>query len=192
MRARRGARAARLWPLGLVLAVLIGIAMPTTAATPTAFDFAFTSIEGKPMPLAAFKGKPLLVVNTASFCGYTPQYQGLQSLWRRYRDKGLVVIGVPSNDFGAQEPKEEAAIKEFCELNYEVDFPLTTKQVVKGGAAHPFYQWAAAAGGEAAKPKWNFHKLLIGPDGALVKAFPSAIEPMSGEVTAAVEGLLAK
>jgi glutathione peroxidase len=147
---------------------------------------------GQAHALAAFKGKPLLVVNTASFCGYTPQYQGLQSLWRRYRDKGLVVIGVPSNDFGAQEPKEEAAIKEFCELNYEVDFPLTTKQVVKGAAAHPFYQWAASAGGEAAKPKWNFHKLLIGPDGALVRAFPSGVEPMSGEVTAAVEGLLAK
>ncbi len=180
----------RSWSISLLFALILGIAMTSHAAAKSAFDFDFVSIEGKPMKLADFKGKPLLVVNTASFCGYTPQYEGLQALWQRYSAKGLVVIGVPSNDIGAQEPKGEAEIKGFCELNYNVDFPLTTKQVVKGKAAHPFYVWAAEAGGEAAKPKWNFHKLLIGPDGALVGAYASAVEPLSGEITKAVEGLL--
>ncbi|MGD9537584.1 MAG: glutathione peroxidase [Alphaproteobacteria bacterium] len=163
--------------------------MPSHAAE-SAYDFEFSSIEGGALPLAGFKGKPLLVVNTASFCGFTPQYEGLQALWSRYRDKGLVVIGVPSNDFGAQEPKAEAEIKEFCEVNYDVGFPLTRKQVVEGESAHPFYRWAAAVGGEAAKPKWNFHKLLIAPDGSLAAAFPSKTEPLSPELTGAIEGLL--
>ena len=181
-----------LFVLILALAVTLGFAMPSHAASNNAYDFDFVSIEGDAMPLAGFEGRPLLVVNTASFCGYTPQYEGLQSLWSRYRDKGLIVIGVPSNDFGSQEPGSEAEIKGFCELNYAVDFPLTKKQVVKGEAAHPFYRWAAEVGGEAAKPKWNFHKLLIAPDGSLAAAFPTKTEPLSPEVTGAVEGLLAK
>ncbi len=185
-------RRVRLWPIALIFAVTMGIAMPSHAAPKSAYDFEFVSIDGTTLKLADYRGHPVLVVNTASFCGYTPQYKGLQALWSRYRDKGFVVIGVPSNDFGAQEPKGEAAIKEFCELNYDVDFPLTKKQVVKGAAAHPFYRWAVEVGGAAAEPKWNFHKLLIGPDGALIKAFPSSVEPMSAEVTAAVEGFLAK
>jgi glutathione peroxidase len=171
---------------------MLGSAMPSHAASKNAHDFDFVSIDGDAMPLANFEGKPLLVVNTASFCGYTPQYEGLQTLWSRYRDKGLIVIGVPSNDFGAQEPGSEAEIKGFCELNYDVDFPLTSKQVVKGEAAHPFYRWAAEVGGEAAKPKWNFHKLLIAPDGSLAKAFPTKTEPTSPEVTRAIEDLLAE
>ncbi len=185
-------RRVRLWPIALIFAVTMGIAMPSQAAPTSAYDFDFVSIDGTALKLADYRGHPVLVVNTASFCGYTPQYKGLQALWLRYRDKGLVVIGVPSNDFGAQEPKGEAAIKEFCEVNYEVDFPLTKKQVVKGKAAHPFYRWAAEVGGAAAEPKWNFHKLLIAPDGSFAQAFPSAVEPMSAEFTAAVEGLLAK
>ncbi len=185
-------RIGRLMPVVLLFTFIVGSVMPSHAASNSAHDFDFVSIEGEAMRLADFKGKPLLIVNTASFCGYTPQYEGLQSLWRRYRDKGLVVIGVPSNDFGAQEPKGEAEIKGFCELNYNVDFPLTAKQVVKGAAAHPFYRWAAEAGGDGAKPKWNFHKLLIGPDGALVGAYSTAVEPLSDELIAAVEGLLAE
>lgn len=182
----------RLWFLVLLPVVVLGIAMPSHAASKNAFDFEFVSIEGQKMPLAAYRGRPLLVVNTASFCGYTPQYEGLQALWSRYRGQGLVVIGVPSNDFGGQEPKGEAAIKEFCEVNYAVDFPLTKKQVVKGKAAHPFYRWAAEVGGAAAEPKWNFHKLLIGPDGSLARAFPSAVEPAAPELIEAIEGMLAK
>ena len=181
---------ARWLALGVVAILLLWGVMPAKAASQTAFDFSFTSIEGKAMPLEAYRGHPVLIVNTASFCGYTPQYKGLEALWQRYRDKGLVVIGVPSNDFGAQEPKGEAAIKEFCEVNYDVDFPLTKKQVVKGASAHPFYLWAASVGGKEAMPAWNFHKLLIGPDGALVRAFPSATEPTSAELTGAVEALL--
>jgi len=183
---------ARWLALGFIAILLVWGVMPAKAASQSAHDFNFTSIEGKAMPLAAYRGQPMLVVNTASFCGYTPQYKGLQALWQRYRDRGLMVIGVPSNDFGAQEPKAEDAIKEFCEVNYDVDFPLTQKQVVKGASAHPFYQWAASVGGSEATPGWNFHKLLIGPDGALVRTFPSATEPMSAELTGAVEGLLKK
>ena len=118
------------------------------------------------MPLAAWRGRPVLVVNTASFCGYTPQYRDLEALWRRYRERGLVVLGVPSNDFGQQEPGSAAEIKQFCETNYQVDFPLTEKYRVIGGDAHPFYRWVAAQLGEAGAPRWNFHKYLIGPDGS--------------------------
>jgi glutathione peroxidase len=177
--------------LALVLLLLpVGGDMPARAGSASAYDFEFTAIDGAPLPLAAYRGHPMLIVNTASFCGYTPQYEGLEALWTRYRERGLVVIGVPSNDFGAQEPKAEGAIKEFCELNYGVDFPLTAKQVVKGAGAHPLYRWAAEVGGDAARPKWNFHKLLFGPDGRLAAAFPTATEPLSAEITGAVEALL--
>ena len=175
--------------LALMLATLAAplAAGPAMAATAHAFDF--VSIEGRPMPLSGFKGKVVLVVNTASLCGFTPQYKGLQALWERYRDRGLVVLGVPSNDFGGQEPGSEASIKEFCEVNFAVDFPMTEKAVVKGDAAHPFYRWAAAAKGE---PKWNFHKYLVGPDGALLAAFGSRTGPDSAELVAAIDGALAK
>ena len=143
----------------------------------TAYDFAFTSIDGQPLPLSNFRDKAVLVVNTASQCGLTPQYSGLEALWEDYRDKGLVVLGVPSNDFGAQEPGSEDQIRTFCETRFSVDFPMTSKNVVVGEAAHPFYKWAKAELGEAAEPKWNFHKILIGKDGALVAGFGSRTEP---------------
>ncbi|MEQ9446556.1 MAG: glutathione peroxidase, partial [Rhodospirillaceae bacterium] len=104
----------------------------------TAHDFSFSSIDGGALPLSDYKGKAVLIVNTASFCGYTPQYEGLQSLWSEYKDKGLVVLGVPSNDFGAQEPGTAEEIKDFCETNFDVDFPLAAKEVVKGSDAHAF------------------------------------------------------
>jgi glutathione peroxidase len=156
----------------------------------SAFDFEFTGIDGAPLPLAAFRGKALLVVNTASQCGFTPQYAALQELWRRYRARGLVVLGVPSNDFGGQEPGTEAGIKRFCEVNFDVDFPLADKQRVIGGAAHPFYRWVAAELGEGAAPRWNFHKYLIAPDGRIAGTFPSRVEPLAPEVVAAVEAVL--
>jgi len=157
----------------------------------SAHDFTFPSIDGGTLRLADYKGKPVLVVNTASECGYTPQYAGLERLWRTYRDRGLVVLGVPSNDFGAQEPGAEPAIKSFCEVNYGVDFPLTAKQTVIGGTAHPFYRWVAAELGEDAAPKWNFHKYLVAPDGSLAGLWPSNIEPLAPEITAAIEAALA-
>jgi glutathione peroxidase len=158
----------------------------------TAHDFSFTSIDGRPLPLKGYAGKAVLVVNTASFCGYTPQYQGLEAVWRKYQARGLVVLGVPSNDFGEQEPGSAAEIKQFCETNYQVDFPLTEKQHVVGARAHPFYKWIAAELGEGGVPRWNFHKYLIAPDGTLAGAWPSRVTPDSAEVTKAIEGALGR
>jgi glutathione peroxidase len=172
------------------LMVALMASFPVEAAGKSAYDFTFTSIDGGPLPLSDFKGKAILVVNTASECGYTPQYKDLQALWQRYRDRGLVVVGVPSNDFGGQEPGTEAEIKRFCERQYAVDFPLTAKEHVVGGEAHPFYQWAAEVAGEAASPRWNFHKFLVGPDGQLAAWFPTKISPTAAEVTQAVEAAL--
>lgn len=156
----------------------------------SAHQFEFTSIDGEPLPLRRFAGHPVLIVNTASECGYTPQYAGLQSLWREYHDEGLVVLGVPSNDFGGQEPADEARIKEFCDLNYGVDFPMTSKVSVLGGSAHPFYCWVESEFGEAAAPRWNFHKYLVDADGALVGMWPSDVDPRSEEIVGAVRALL--
>jgi glutathione peroxidase len=180
-------RAARVF---LALAALFSASPAPAADGRTAHDFAFTAIDGAPLPLASFKGKALLVVNTASLCGFTPQYKDLQALWERYRDRGLVVLGVPSDDFGNQEPGTEAEIKKFCELNYGIDFPLAGKAHVVGDEAHPFYRWAAAQLGFTAKPRWNFHKYLVAPDGRLVDWFSSPTSPTAGRVTAAIEALL--
>ena len=157
----------------------------------SAHDFSFPAIDGGTLRLGDFKGKPVLVVNTASECGYTPQYAGLEKLWRTYRERGLVVLGVPSNDFGAQEPDAEPAIKSFCEINYDVDFPLTAKQAVIGKAAHSFYRWVVAELGEAGAPKWNFHKYLIGRDGYIADVFPESVEPVDTRVKTAIARALA-
>lgn len=172
------------------LMVILMASFSAQAADKTAYDFSFTAIEGGALPLSDFKGKAILVVNTASECGYTPQYKDLQALWQRYRDRGLVVLGVPSNDFGGQEPGTEAEIKRFCERQYAVDFPLTAKEHVTGSEAHPFYQWAAEVAGEAASPRWNFHKYLVGPDGELAAWFPTKTSPSAADVTQAIEEAL--
>jgi glutathione peroxidase len=158
----------------------------------TAHDFEFTAIDGGALPLSAWQGKPVLVVNTASYCGYTPQYRDLEALWQQYRDRGLVVLGVPSNDFGAQEPGSEAEIKNFCETRFAIDFPMTEKCQVTGGSAHPFYRWIAATLGEGAAPRWNFHKYLIGPAGELAGTWPSSVGPGSPAITQEIEKLLPK
>jgi glutathione peroxidase len=155
-----------------------------------AHQFEFTTIRGEALPLSGYEGHPVLVVNTASRCGLTPQYRDLQGLWERYKARGLVVLGVPCNDFGAQEPGTEAEIVSFCETNYDVDFPMTTKQSVIGADAHPFYKWISEVAGEDALPKWNFHKYLIGPDGALVQVFGSKVPPLDEALVKEVEGLL--
>jgi glutathione peroxidase len=155
-----------------------------------AYQFEFVSIDGEKLPLAEWRGRPVLVVNTASFCGYTPQYRDLEALWRRYQPRGLVVLGVPSNDFGEQEPGTAVEIKEFCATNYQVDFPLTEKYRVVGGAAHPFYRWVASQLGEGAAPRWNFHKYLIGPNGELAGAWPSQVKPTDAAITSEIEALL--
>ena len=160
------------------------------AGAADAYGFEFTALDGGKLPLAAWRGRPVLVVNTASYCGYTGQYRDLEALWRRYRERGLVVLGVPSNDFGAQEPGTAAEIRQFCDTNYQVDFPLTEKVRVVGGAAHPFYRWVAASLGEAGAPRWNFHKYLIGPDGQLVGAWPSQVRPGDAAITSEIDRAL--
>ncbi len=175
-----------------IFAALLALfsAAPTYAAGAAAFDFSFTDIDGGPMPLSQYKGKAVLVVNTASFCGFTPQYEGLQALWDTYRDRGLVVVGVPSNDFGGQEPGTSGEIKDFCATNYQVTFPLADKEVVSGEGAHPFYKWARAELGMLAAPKWNFHKYLVAPDGRLIDWFSTTTKPDSDKVVKAIEALL--
>ena len=160
------------------------------ANTDNAYGFEVVSIDGERLPLDAWRERLVLVVNTASFCGYTPQYSDLEALWQRYRDRGLVVLGVPSNDFGQQEPGSAAEIKQFCETNYAVDFALTAKCRVIGGEAHPFYRWIAETLGEAGTPRWNFHKYLIGPDGELAGAWPAQIAPTDRRITTEIEQLL--
>ena len=155
-----------------------------------AYDFSFTSIDGDPLPLSTFKGKPVLVVNTASKCGLTPQYEGLEKLYRDYKAKGLVVLGVPCNQFAGQEPGSEAEIKTFCQVKFDVDFPMTSKVDVKDAGRHPFYAWAEDKLGTPAVPVWNFHKILIGADGEAIAAFGPRTEPLAPEVTEAVEKAL--
>lgn len=172
------------------LSVLPGPAPAGEGKRAGAHTFAFTAIEGHPLPLEQFRGKAVLLVNTASQCGFTHQYETLQAVWARYRDRGLVVLGVPSNDFGGQEPGSEKQIKQFCELTYGLDFPLTTKEHVRGPDAHPFYRWARAELGEAAAPQWNFHKYLIAPDGRLVAWFSTPTPPNAQRVLRAIEAHL--
>jgi glutathione peroxidase len=156
----------------------------------TAYEFSFRTLQGKDYRLADLAGRPLVVVNTASKCGFTPQYKGLEALWRAKKEAGLVVIGVPSNDFGAQEPGNAEEISSFCELNYGVDFPMMEKVHVKGPDAHPFFKWAGKQGGFMAAPKWNFFKYLIGKDGALSDWFSSITAPDSGKFVKAVEKII--
>ena len=155
---------------------------------PTAYAFSFAGLDGKSLPLAAHAGKPILIVNTASQCGYTPQLGGLQRLWSPYRDRGLLIIGVPSNDFGGQEPGGAAEINKTAD-GHGVGFPLAAKAEVKGPSAHPFYKWAALERpGEV--PRWNFHKYLVGRDGRIAAVFATQIEPTDTRVIAAIENML--
>ena len=154
--------------------------------------FTFGSIDGGTYDTRDWAGRPVLVVNTASFCGFTPQYTGLEDLWRAYKDQGLVVLGVPSNDFGAQEPKSNLEVKQFCQGAYNVTFPLASKTKVRGKQAHAFYRWVHETTEGEASPRWNFHKLLIGKDGRLENWFASNKAPGSAVVRGAIEAALAK
>lgn len=153
-------------------------------------DITFNGLAGGELPLSAYRGKAVLVVNTASECGYTPQYAGLQKIWERYKDRGLVVLGVPSNDFGAQEPGTAAQIQTFCQKNYGVGFPMTAKVATLGPKAHPFYKRVVEELGEDAAPRWNFHKYLLDGAGALAGAWPSKVTPESNELVGAIEAAL--
>ncbi len=179
-----------LFALASMITLLFSPPARAEPATTTAHDFAFKSIDRDALPLEGYRGKVLVIVNTASECGFTYQYKGLQALWDRYRDQGVVVLGVPSNDFGGQEPGSAGEIKAFCETVFGVDFPLTAKVSVSGRTAHPFYAWAKGAAGDKAVPRWNFHKIVVGQDGRIVDAFPSSVEPLDSRLTGLIDGLL--
>ena len=151
-----------------------------------AYDFEFKNIDGKIVKLSNFKDKLIVVVNVASRCGYTPQYEGLQALWSNYKDKGLIVIGVPTNNF-KQEPGNNKEIKDFCETNFGIDFILTEKTSVIGNGAHPFYKWAKNNHGISAIPKWNFHKIIIGKSGKVIETFASFTKPTSKKFISLIE-----
>lgn len=184
-RARRRDTSHRMMRIVLFCLALMVTALPAPPAAARAFVFA--SIDGGEIDLDAWRGRPVLVVNTASLCAFTPQYDALQALYDSYRDRGLVVLAVPSDSF-RQELADEAEVKEFCELNYDLDLPMTEITAVRGADAHPFYSWLADAG---VVPRWNFHKVLIGRDGAIVDDWPSSTRPASPAIRRAVEAALA-
>jgi glutathione peroxidase len=168
--------------------ILAGVLMsaPLSGAS-NVLEFTLNSIDGQPAPLAQYKGKVVIIVNVASQCGYTPQYTGLEALYEKYKDKGLVILGFPANNFGQQEPGTNEEIKTFCSRTYNVTFPMYAKISVAGGDKHPLYQYLTQTGGEV---KWNFTKFLVGKDGKVINRFESAVEPESPEVTAAIDKAL--
>ena len=184
---------------GLALAAVAASAQPATpvaahaapAAAPTAYGITFDGLITDHVALQSYAGNVILVVNTASRCGFTPQYAGLQALYSEFSPRGLVIVGVPSGDFREQELGTAKEIAEFCRLNYGVTFPMAAKYHVIGAGAHPFYRWAQASRGDSAAPRWNFHKILIGRDGHALAAFPSATKPDDPAFRAAVLAALA-
>jgi len=175
-----------------VLLALLG--MTVMAAEKTVYDFNLNSIDGQPTALSTFRGKVMLIVNVASRCGYTPQYSGLEALYEKYKDRGFVIVGIPANNFGAQEPGTNQEIKTFCTAKYHVTFPMMAKVSVKGSDITPLYAFLTdksahpSTGGEIG---WNFTKFLVGPDGKVLGRFDSAVEPDSKELISAVEKALA-
>ena len=153
------------------------------------FDFNIKSIEGNEINLENFKNNVILLVNTASYCGFTKQYDGLQKIYEKYKDKGLIVMGVPSNSFN-QEKNEESEIKEFCEVNFNITFPMTSIYDVRGENAHPIYKWAKDNYGKSAVPKWNFHKIIINKDGKIEETFSSLTKPTSNKMLSVLDKLL--
>jgi glutathione peroxidase len=151
------------------------------------FEHVFVSINGGRMPLSNYQGQPLFIVNTASECGFTPQYRQLQRIWMDYRQSGLIVIGIPCNDFGNQEPGSEEEIAEFCDTNYQVNFPMTAKYSVMGISAHPLFHAIREEFGEDATPRWNFHKYLFDRNGQLVDFWPSKVVPDDSAITHQIE-----
>lgn len=156
----------------------------------SAHEFGFTTLQNEPFALQDLAGRPILLVNTASKCGFTPQYAGLEALWKLYGPRGLAVVGVPCNDFGGQEPGSAAEIAQFCQLNYGVSFPMMSKEHAIGPQAHPFFKWVVAEKGFLARPRWNFYKYLVGKDGSLLNYFMSGTKPEAARVKKAIERAL--
>ncbi len=159
------------------------------------YDFTMKSIDGKDIHFNEYKGKVVLVVNVASFCGFTKQYKGLEELYQKYKDKNFVILGFPANDFGAQEPGSDEEIKTFCSTKYNVTFQMFSKISTKGAAKHPLYQFLTAGGGDeklSGEVAWNFEKFLVDKQGKIVQRYKRNIEPMSEEIVANIEEQLAK
>ena len=155
-----------------------------------AYDFKFRDLDGSALSLSEYKGKVVVVVNVASQCGFTNQYEDMQNVWEQYQSRGIVMLGVPSNDFGKQEPGSNEDIKNFCEAKFGISFPMTEKVSVKGADAHPFYIWAEKNHGKSAVPKWNFHKIIINKEGKIEKTFSSITNPSSKKFKEVIENLL--
>ncbi len=153
------------------------------------YDFKIESISGEIIDLNKFKSKVVLITNTASYCGFTKQYSDLQKLWEKYKEEGLIVLGVPSNSFN-QEKSNEKDVKDFCEVNFNINFPMTKITEVKGDDAHEIFKWAKKNYGKSAVPKWNFHKILINKKGKVEDTFASFTNPMSNKITSKIESLL--
>lgn len=151
------------------------------------FEYVFMTVSGSRLALSYYQGQPILIVNTASECGYTPQYEGLQRLWLDYKESGLVVLGIPCNDFGEQEPGDEDAIAEFCETNYQVSFPIAAKYNVMGISAHPLFHAIREEFGDDATPRWNFYKYLFDRNGQMVDFWPSKVTPDDSSITHQIE-----
>ena len=155
-----------------------------------AYDFSFKDLDGSKLSLSEFKDKIIIVINVASQCGFTSQYADMQKIWEMYQEKNVVVLGIPSNDFGQQEPGSNKEIKNFCEAKFGITFPMTEKVSVKGSEAHPFYIWAKENHGKSAVPKWNFHKIIINKEGKIEKTFSSITNPSSNKFKEIIEKLL--
>ena len=178
----------------VILIIMISFLGNSTSANydKLAFDFKFNDLDGSELSLNDYKGKVIVIVNVASQCGFTKQYEDMQNVWEKYQNKGLVILGVPSNDFGKQEPGTNKEIKNFCEAKFGISFPMTEKVSVKGDDAHPFFIWAKENHGKKAIPKWNFHKIIINKSGKIEDTFASITKPSSKKFINAIEKALNK
>ena len=174
----------------IILTVIFNFNIKVNSMEKKLYDIEIESINGEIISLSKYKGKTIFLVNVASNCGFTKQYGDLQKLWEKYREKDLIVIGVPSNQFGGQEPGSNTEIKDFCETNFNINFLMTSKQDVKGINAHEIYKWAKISYGKSSVPKWNFHKILINKEGNIVDTFASFTNPMSKKVISKIEKIL--
>ena len=176
----------------LIITLIMSLFSTSTTANydKLVYEFSFNDLDGSKLKLSDYKDKVIVIVNVASKCGFTNQYEDMQKTWEKYQKKGLVIIGVPSNDFGSQEPGTSSDIKNFCEAKFGISFPMTEKVRVKGDEAHPLYLWAKKNYGKSAVPKWNFHKIIINKDGKIAETFSSITNPSSKKFIKVIENLL--
>ena len=180
----------KIFILIIMISFLGNINNANTEYETLAYDYSFTDLDGNQLSLANYKGKVIVVVNVASQCGFTSQYEDMQKIWENYQAKGVIMLGIPSNDFGQQEPGSNKEIKNFCESKFGITFPMTEKVSVKGPKAHPFYVWAKENHGKSAIPKWNFHKIIIDKSGKVFETFSSMTNPSSKKFQKVLKDLI--